>query len=182
MIVIGILAFVGSVTAFGIRKMSQQQSALNEMDKAVNQLRTAIDLMMMVNLDSEIRFSKKNDHIQMEMLPKSGVSAQVAPLIQKKPLTLESINQVTFIDGVQKTHITDQITLQFLSKGFLMNRGVLTFTSGNTKGSVIFYGHPTTLNLVTGIPPEYPADTAILDLVQKATEQTRAETIPTEGP
>lgn len=182
MIVIGILAFVGSVTVFGIRKMSQEQSALNEMDKAVNEMRTAIDLMMMANLDSEIRFSKKDNHIQMEMLPKSGVSAQVNPLIPKKPLILESINQVTFVDGVQKTHITDKITLHFLSKGFLMNRGVLTFTSGNTKGSVIFYGYPTILTLTAGDPPEYPSDTAILDLVQKATEQTRAETIPSEAP
>jgi hypothetical protein len=182
MIVIGILAFVGSVTVFGIRKMSQEQSALNEMDKAVNELRTVIDLMMMANLDSEVRFSRKDNHIQMEMLPKSGVSAQVAPLIPKKPLILDSINQVTFIDGIQKTHITDKITLHFFSKGFLMNRGVLTFTSGNTKGSVIFYGYPTILTLTTGEPPEYPADTAILDLVQKATEQTRAETIPSEAP
>lgn len=182
MIVIGILAFIGSITVFGIRKMSQEQGALNEMDKAVNELRTAIDLMMMADLDSEIRFSKKDNYIQMEMLPKSGVSPQVAPLIPKKPLNLESINQVTFLDGVKKTYITDQITLHFFSKGFIMNRGVLTFTSGNTKGSVIFYGYPTILTLISGDPPEYPADTAILDLVQKATEQTRAETLPTEAP
>lgn len=182
MIVIGILAFVGSVTVFGIRKMSQDQTALNEMDTAVNQLRTAMDLMMMANLDSEIRFSKKDNHIQMEMLPKSGVSSQVAPLIPKKTLILESINQVTFLDGIQKTNITDQITLHFFSKGFLMNRGVLTFTSGNTKGSVIFHGYPTILTLIKGDPPEYPEDAKILDLVQKVTEQTRSETIPTENP
>lgn len=178
---IGILAFVGSVTIFGIRKMSSEQSTLNEMDKAVNGIRTAMDLMMMAGLDSEIRFSKKDNRLQMEMLPKSGVSPQVAPLIPKKPLILENVNQVTFIDGIQKTHITDQITLHFFSKGFIMNRGVLTFTSGNTKGSVIFYGYPTVLTLITGNPPEYPVDAPILDLVQKVTEQTRAETVPSEA-
>lgn len=182
MIVIGILAFVGSVTVFSIRKMSQEQAALNEMDEAVNELRTAIDLMMMAEVDSEIRFSKKDNHLQMEMLPKSSLSDQVAPLIPKKPLILDSINQVTFIDGSKKTHITDQITLHFFSKGFIMNRGVLTFTSGNTKGSVIFYGYPTILTLIKGDPPEYPQDAPILDLVQKVTEQTRAETMPLEAP
>ena len=161
--------------------MAHEQSALNEMDQAVNQLRTAIDLMMMANLDSEIRFSKKDNRLQLEMLPKSGISAQVAPLILKKPLILDSINQVTFIDGVQKTEITDQLTLHFFSKGFLMNRGVLIFSSGNTKGSVILYGYPTILTLKVGEPPEYPSDKNIQELVLKVTEQTRRETLPLEA-
>jgi type II secretory pathway pseudopilin PulG len=177
MIVLSILALVGSVTVFNIRSMYQQQQALNEMDRAVNLIKTASDLMMMVNLDSEVKISSKEGRYQLELIPKSGISPLIAPLLPASPLVLETIDDIEFEDGINNK-ILKIFSLDFLSKGFLMNRGILSFKSGSTQGYITFLGYPASLPLTIGKPPDYPSDKAIQDLVLKITEQTRLETTP----
>lgn len=157
--------------------MNQEQKMLNDVDQVVGLMMTAMDLMMMVNLDSEIHFSRKDEQkIMVEMVPKSGVSPLINKLIPKKPFIIESIKDVLFTDAVTKVETGDKITLKFLSKGFLMNRGVLTLSGGNTQASVTLYGYPTALPILRGEPPKYPSDTHIQDSILKITEQTRQET------
>ena len=175
MIVLSILALVGSLTVFNIHSMYGQQQALTEMDRAVNLIKTASDLMMMVNLDSEIKISSKEGRYQLELIPKSGISPLIAPLIPSSPLVLDSIDEIEFEDGINN-NILKTFSLDFLSKGFLMNRGQLSFKRGSTQGYITLLGYPASLPLVVGKPPDYPNDKAIQDLVLKITEQTRLET------
>jgi type II secretory pathway pseudopilin PulG len=95
LLVIGILAAVGSITAFNVTKLFREQKALDEMNQVVHLLKTASDLMMMVDFDSEIRFSKKEDKLQVEMVPKSSISPLILPLIPTKPLVLEIVNRLS---------------------------------------------------------------------------------------
>lgn len=175
LIVLMILSVVGSVTVFNVRKMYQEQQALNEMSQVVNLLNQAVDLMTLVNLDSEIRFSKKNDRLEVEFIPKSGISPLIQPLIAKKPLLLENVKEISFKDGIQDTLLTDNFSLLFLSKGFLMNRGVISLKTPNITGSILLFGYPAPLSLTKGTLT-YPDEKPFQDLIQKITEQTRLET------
>lgn len=175
LIVLGLLAVIGSLTAFNVNKMYQEQQALNEMSRVVQMLNRATDLMMLVNLDAEIRFSKKGDHFEVELIPKSSLSPLTQPLLTNKPLVLERINHIAFKDGIQDTVLTDNFSLVFLSKGFLMNRGVITLQTPSLTGSILLYGYPAPVELTKGVIA-YPDDKPFVDLIQKLTEQTRLET------
>lgn len=175
LIVLMILASIGSLTVINIRKMFQEQQALNEMSSVVHLLNRAVDLMTLVDLDSEVRFSKKKDRLHVELIPKSGVSALVLPLISASPLILENVQDISFRDGIQETELTDNFSLFFFSKGFLMNRGVLKLNSPQALASVLLYGYPAPLSLIKG-NIQYPDEKPFQDLIQKMAEQIRLET------
>lgn len=175
LIVLMILSVIGSLTVFNVRKMYQEQQALNEMSHVVNLLNRAIDLMTLVHLDAEVRFSKKDNQLHVAFIPKSGVSPLVEPLIAKTPLILENVQETSFKDGIQDTELTNNFSLLFLSKGFLMNRGVLKLKTSSLIGSILLYGYPAHLTLIKG-DQSYPDEKPFHDLIVKITEQTRLET------
>lgn len=149
------------------------------MELAAQVMRTATDLMMVAGLDSEIQFSKKDNVLQIQMLPKSSISSLIAPLVPLQIQTLSTMDTFDFKDGIQDTILTDQFPLYFLSKGFIMNRGVLTFEAGGTVGSVLLLGYPAPLPLIKGDPPEYPDDKSLQNMILKMTEETAQETSET---
>lgn len=176
LIALSILAVAGSLVAYNLRRVYLEQQALNEMESVANVMKTASDLMMLVNLDSELKFSSKEGKLTVEFLPKSALSPLMKPLIPKKPLTLENIHTFSFEDGALHTHLTDQFSLLFLSKGFLMNRGVFTMESREVQGSLILLGYPSSLLLIRGDPPKYPDDRSLKEMILQITEETRRET------
>lgn len=142
-------------------------------------LTKAVNLMMLVNIDSEVHFFKINDIYHAKFVPKSGISALITPLLPKEPVMLKNIDAISFEDGIQKTVLSNEITLHFLSKGFVMNRGVLTLKSPHATGSFLLLGYPSQMTLIKGPPIKYPDDKTFQNFIQKTTEQTRQETVET---
>ena len=112
----------------------------------------------------------------MDLIPKSGISPLIASLIPKESIVFDTIEEISFKDAYQDTVLKPPFSLVMLSKGFLMNRGVLTMKSNQVIGSIILYGYPSSVSLIKGPPPKYPEDESLQDLIQKVTDQTRMET------
>lgn len=178
-IIIGILAVAGGAIAFNIRKFYLQQQVLDDINRVVNVLNEASELMMLVNLDSEVRFSIKEGKILLTIAPQSGVPTNVEPILRENPITLSYLDQVVFKDGVQGTVLNPPFSLTFYSKGFMMNRGILHLQGKGQERFLIFRGYPSSFSPLTG-EEEYQ-DRSIRDMVEKMTEQIKTATMPPLG-
>lgn len=176
LIIFAIVAAAGGAAAFNIRKFYQQQQALDDINKVINVLNTASELMMLVNLDSEVRFSKVDGVLQARIAPQSGVSTIVQPLVKEGPISLPHLGEIVFKDGVQQTTLTPPFSLTFKSKGFLMNRGILQLQGKNTERYVVFRGYPTPFAPLLG-SVEYQ-DPSFRDRIEKMTEHIKTLTSP----
>src|SRR4051812_37901640 len=94
MIIMAILAAAGGAAAFNIRKFYLQQQVLDDISRVVNTLNTASELMMLVNLDSEVRFTESGGKIQVAIAPQSGIPTNVLPLLKDYPIPLANLDGV----------------------------------------------------------------------------------------
>lgn len=175
-IIIAILAVAGGAAAFNIRKFYLQQQVLDDINKVVNTLNAASDLMMLVNLDSEVRFTKNEGKIQVAIAPQSGIPTTVHPILRENPITLSHLDQVVFKDGVQDTVLTIPFSLTFYSKGFLMNRGSLQLRGEDQERYVIFRGYPASFSPISR--DEDYQEAGFRDMVEKMTLQVKTATMP----
>lgn len=173
-IIFAILAAAGGAVAFNIRKFYLQQQVLNDVNKVVNVLNTASELMMLVNLDSEVRFSVEDGKIQVKIAPQSGIPRTVLPLLTEEPITLSHLDQVVFKDGMQQTTLTPPFSLVFESKGFLMNRGILQLQGHGNERYLLFKGYPSPFLPLSG--DEGYQEGSFRDMVEKMTEQVKSAT------
>jgi hypothetical protein len=176
MIIVAILAAASGAAAFNIRKFYLQQQVLDDVNRVVNVLNTASELMMLVNLDTEVRFSESGGKIEVAIAPQSAVPLSVHPLLKDNPVVLSHLDGVLFRDGVQHTMLTPPFTLTFESKGFLMNRGILQLQGKGTQRYLIFRGYPAPFSPLSG-NAEYEEE-GFRDMVEKMTEQIRSQTVP----
>jgi hypothetical protein len=176
MIIVAILAAAGGAAAFNIRKFYLQQQVLDDINRVVNVLNTASELMMIVNLDTEVRFSESEGKIEVTIAPQSSVQPNIYPLLKDNPVTLTHLDGVLFKDGVQQTMLKPPFTLTFESKGFLMNRGILQLQGRGTERYLIFRGYPTPFSPLSG-SAEYQEE-GFRDMVEKMSEQIRTLTVP----
>lgn len=178
MIILAILSLAGGAIAFNIRKFYGQQQVLDDISKVTTILNTASEMMMLVDLDSEVRFSEEDGKLKIALVPQSGVSHNVLPLLKDQPITLSHLDKVFFRDGVQQTMLTPPFSLTFESKGFLMNRGILQLQGKGIERYFVFLGYPAKFSPLSG-NEEYQ-DGGMRDRVEKITEQVKNLTMPPE--
>ena len=179
LIIVAILAAAGGAAAFNIRKFYLQQQVLDDVSRVVNVLNTASELMMLVNLDTEIRFSEVGGKLQVKIAPQSGVPLTVHPLLQDNPILLTHLDSVSFRDGVQQTVLKPPFSLTFESKGFVMNRGILKLEGRGFERYLVFRGYPFPFSPLTA-EQEYQEE-GFRDKVERMTEQVRSQTMPPLG-
>jgi hypothetical protein len=176
MIVIAILAVVGGAAAFNIRKFYLEQQVLGDINRVVNVLNTATELMMLIDIDSEVRFSESAGSISVILVPQSGVPTTVFPLLSKEPILLSYLEGVQFKDGVKGTLLKPPFALTFESKGFLMNRGILQLKGNGLERYLVFRGYPALFTPLLG-SEEYQ-EAGFKERFERITEQVRTLTMP----
>jgi type II secretory pathway pseudopilin PulG len=176
LIAIALVAMVSGVIAWNVRALFLQQKTLDEMSRVATIVRKAQELMMIANLDSEVVIRRANDQFSVALTPKSSVSPLMAPLLEKSTVTLQQISSITFEDAFQDTELSENFSLIFRSKGFLMNRGVLQMQGNKITRSIILHGFPTPVILQAGDKVFFPYSNDLLDEIRQITEQIFLET------
>lgn len=175
LIVFSLLSIAAGAIAYNIRGFFRSQSSYAEMDRFVEQLRNAQNAMMLLNIDSEIKITSEPSGINVEWVPKSPLS-QMASRLFKPQETYHYITEVVFQDAFKDLVLKDSFSLSFLSKGFLMNRGVLKVQADKEVRYLLMPGYPWPFQLSLHKPaiPEYGA---IEDNVREITNTTAQETL-----
>lgn len=174
LIVFALLSVTAGAVAYNIRGFFRSQNTLAEMDRLVEQLRNAQNAMMLLNIDSEVKISSEREGITVEWVPKSPLSEMASRLFKPKE-TYTYLSEVLFEDAFKDLVLRENFSLSFLSKGFLMNRGILKLQADKDVRYVLMPGYPWPFQLV-GSRPELPPFGAIEDNVREITSTTIQET------
>lgn len=145
MLVLGLLTSLAGVIGVNVRALITEQKTLDECTKVLNILNIAQELMMILDIDSEVRFKRVNETYICTLIPKSALSVEAEHLIPKNPLRLKEIKGIFFEDAFQNLILKDDFVLTFFSKGFMMNHGNLVFKANALTRVIPFIGHPTPL-------------------------------------
>jgi hypothetical protein len=176
LIALAVIALVGGAIAWNVRKLYLQQKTLDEMHRVGLLIRKAEELMMIANLDSDISFDQEGDLIRVSLIPKSAVSQSMKPLLVGSSLLLRYVDAIAFEDAFAETVLTPKFSLTFISRGYLMNRGVLQMRGNEVTRSIILYGYPTSVVLLDGEKVFFPYSNELDDEIQQLMEQTALET------
>lgn len=176
LIAIGIIATVSGVIAISIRKFYLEQKALDGMVRVTELIRTAQELMMIANLDSEVEISRSGEKTVVQLIPKSAVSPLIANFVTQAKVEVETIDAIEFEDAFRSIVLRPKFSLSFISKGFLLNRGVLKMRGGGISRSLVLLGYPAPLKLEAGERVFYPYSDEIQRRTEEITRQTAIET------
>lgn len=174
LIVFALLSITAGAAAYNIRGFFRSQNTLAEMDRFVEQMRNAQSAMMLLNIDSELKIATQPSGISVEWVPKSPLSEMASRLFKPKEI-YSYLTEITFQDAFKDLVLKDSFSLSFLSKGFLMNRGILKMQAGKEIRYVLMPGYPWPFQL-TASKPELPPFGAIEDNVREITNTTLQET------
>lgn len=176
MIVIALLSLTAGVVAFNIRGFLKQQRVLDEMGQVAEELRVAQELMVLTGLDSEVRFQSTPDGMTAEIIPKSSIAPLTKPLLKYSKKVFADLDEVIYEDASEDVALKDSFSLTFFSKGFVMNRGVLSLRGGNTVRSIVLPGYPAPIVLIEGGRKYLPNSIETSQWTEQVTLQTGAET------
>lgn len=152
LIVFAILALVAGIGAFNLKALFSSQEELNEMDRVLFKLRKAQAVMVLLDGDIEIKFKRAPQGFSMEWVPAGILSKSVSNRMGEREEALPHLQEISFQDGVKDLLLKPPFSLQFLSRGFLMNRGVLTLKGAQTERHLLLVGYPWELQLVSKRP------------------------------
>jgi type II secretory pathway pseudopilin PulG len=175
LIVFSLLSIAAGAIAYNIRGFFRSQSSYAEMDRFVEQLRNAQNAMMLLNIDSEVKISTDTRGVSVEWVPKSPIS-QMASRLFKPQETYHYLTDISFQDAFKDLVLKDNFSLSFLSKGFLMNRGVLKLQADKEVRYLLMPGYPWPFHLSL-YKPTLPDYGAIEDIVREITNTTAQETL-----
>lgn len=178
LMVLVILLLVTGVIAINVRKFYLQQATLNEMNQVAGFLKNAEELMMIINLDSEVTFQTKDKNFEVGFDPQSSIPPFILPALPQKPLSLTYIDSITFEDVPKDVTLKPKFNLSFYSQGFVMNQGVLQMKGNGVTRSLIFYGYPAPVTLEAGERVFYPYAPELKTELEVITSQTGQETQP----
>lgn len=171
LIVIAILAMTGGVIAFNMRKFYLQQKTLDEMSKVANLMRSAQELMMTANLDAEISILQQEKLLGVAIIPKSVPPPPLRPMLAKSLIILNYISILSFEDAFQDTHLRPPFSLNFVSKGFSMNRGIFRMEGNGMVRSIVLKGYPSSIALTSQDPAFYPYSSELRDEIEGIARQ-----------
>lgn len=176
LIALGLLAIVAGMITFKVREWIEEQRSLNEMNDAAHLIATLQDLMLIANVDSSISFEKSAQGLIMKINPLSGVPYYLIPEIHQKPYLFKHLKEIQFEEGTTNMMRNPPFALSFISKGFLMNRGILHFKSPSTQRKMLFLGYPAPFKLSQKDLLYLPMETEINNENERMTLATFQET------
>lgn len=125
LLVLAIVATIGSVLAINVLRAIEQQKFYSSVDVLVDRLQMAQDLMLLMDRDARVSFEQRKEGLYVRVL----VDGALPPLISRmaQGTVLKGIASSQFIqDG---NLIGSPFQLVFLSRGTVMSRGQLRFSS-----------------------------------------------------
>lgn len=161
MIAFAIILMLTGLVSFNIRSAWREQTFRTEVDAIVNQLRMAQDLLMLLNIETEIHFTPE----EIAWIPVGTINRVYEKMIQKEvihPSELASVKFETNLeDKVGADKEADSFSLNFHDRGFQMSRGVLTVSSkGGEEVNIYLRGYPAPIEV----------QSSPVDLVEKTRE------------
>lgn len=145
------------------------------MGRVLEIIRTAQELMMVANLDSEVEISRSQEKISIKLIPKSAVSPLLENFVKGAHVEVETIDAIEFEDAFRDIVLRPKFSLTFISKGFLFNRGVLKLKAGGTFRSLVLLGYPTPLKWERGERVFYPYNESAENSMEEISRQTALE-------
>lgn len=147
LLVLAIIAIVGSFVALNIKDVLYEQRFRSEVDRVVNQLRLAQDLMLIFDGDVHFRLASAKDNKSFEygLVFDHAMPNRWSTQLQKMS-HLTAIHNVYFpIDPQDRSEGLD---IKFLSGGAVMSKGVFRLSSAAHDGPgvltryICLTGHP----------------------------------------
>lgn len=130
LIVIAIFSLVGGFIGININKAVREQRFRTEVSGIVDLLRTAQDIMLMMDISTKVLFTQDPsiDGIQVGLETDTPLPKRWSALLQRPPRTLKGIHWVQFED-VEKKGGEGKLTISFLSSGVGMSKGILRLST-----------------------------------------------------
>lgn len=137
-----ILSLVG-IVGFNVRGVWREQKYRSEVDRILSQLRFSQDMVLLLNIESEIDFSEG----KIQWFPVGNINRFYERMLNKsafKPTQIEKIEfETTLEDKTRQSGNSDSFKLNFLDRGFQMSRGVLKIIPYQGQERYIFLkGYP----------------------------------------
>lgn len=120
LIVLSILALVGGIICFNINLVIREQRFRNEVNIVLNQLRLAQDIMLIYDLDVNVKFKEVDNGIQVYL--ETNQNLEWAQKLKLEPKILEVIHYIGIHKGGEEK---GKIDLSFFSGGAVMTQGML---------------------------------------------------------
>lgn len=146
MIVMSIMALALTVTGIQVGRFLREQHFLNDVAHVIRALQSAQDLMMVLNLDIQLKMAHdpKEQGIVYELELEKKAQKSWEKIIERPNKALKYLTSIVYIapDGYQETSALG-ITLNFPAGGVSMTKGtlILNGTSGVEK-KILLKGYP----------------------------------------
>ncbi len=162
MIVVSILLLVTGVIGFNIRRALITQRFNTETALFVDTIRLAQDMMLILSKDVQLKVTgKQGSGIEYSIEVEGGVPKGWETLMKRSQRLMESVHYISFDQQDPFPSQPGQLTLRFQSKGSMMSKGELRFSShqdpytGTAMRRAVClkgYPHSITSEIVTRVP------------------------------
>lgn len=131
-VVMAILSLVAGVIGINIGRSMQEQRFRTEVAQIMDKLRLAQNLMLILNDDIKVHFTKVEDGI------KCSLTFQCSPMNKgwgkelSRPQLLTAVRRVDF-KGLGEDLGKGDFALEFLSGGMVMSQGILKLSTGSNR-------------------------------------------------
>lgn len=118
--------------SINVQGMMQEQRFRSEVSSVVSLLRLAQEMMLLLGVDVKIIFTETKKGIEYSLEAEGALNDQWEHIIHKKRALLTGITRIYFegADGGKKQSSQDMVSLDFLSQGTVMSRGLLIMNGG----------------------------------------------------
>jgi type II secretory pathway pseudopilin PulG len=180
MIVITILIISLGLIGVNIRDLTREQRFKSEVSLVVDQLRLAQDLMLMLNTDSIVKFSRKGKGVVTSIDVESILSKGWQREINRERPPLNAITDVEFFEDAASLSKNSELPLElnFLSGGSVMSQGVLRLANHDWKQEtfICLPGYPRSIVNVADPKMDPGCNSKVeVDFSEKLTFYTRRE-------
>lgn len=130
-VVMAVLSMVAGVIGVNINRSMQEQRFRTEVAQIMDKLRLAQNLMLILNEDVKLNFTKTDNGILCGLTFHCPLNKGWAPELKREQL-LTAVRGVDFKGGGQDLG-KGNFALEFLSGGTVMSRGILKLSTGKNR-------------------------------------------------
>jgi type II secretory pathway pseudopilin PulG len=154
-VVMTIISFVAGVVGINVSKAMQEQRFRTEVALVLDKLRLAQNLMLILNEDVKVQFKSLDQGVQYNLSFQCPLNKGWDKELSRQTQPLTAIRKASFREFGKGTSLKD-FSLNFLSGGMVMSRGVLTLSTGNgysykDKRYICLHGYPRPMTAVSSI-------------------------------
>lgn len=140
MIVMTLISIVVGVMGFGVNRALNQQSFRSEVVAVIDQLRLSQELMVILNADVRVHFVAESDQIKVWLETETGLAKGWERELARSGRELRAVEKITFDDVTLEEE--GELTLEFLSGGTVMSKGILSLSFGDESRHICLPGYP----------------------------------------